>query len=72
MIENPNWWEVNQLAILQAQWRIWTRNYQEQIQLSGLELQITSPKKKKKLLQVQRSATLPLFLHHAHIICFTL
>ena len=43
MIENPNWWEVNQLAILQAQWRIWTRNYQEQIQLAGLELQITSP-----------------------------
>ena len=50
MIENPNWWEVNQLAILQAWWRIWTRNYQEQIQLSGLELQITSPKKKKKII----------------------
>ena len=57
MIENPNRWEVNQLAILQAQWRIWTRNYQEQIQLAGLELQITSPAS---------------FLHHAHIICFTL
>ena len=71
MIENPNCWEVNQLAILQAQWRIWTRNYQEQIQLSGLELQKVQ-KKKKKFLQVQRSATLPLFLHHAHIICFTL
>ena len=45
MIENPNRKEANQLAILQAQWRIWTRNYQEQIQLAGLELQITSPKK---------------------------
>ena len=43
MIENPNRKEANQLAILQAQWRIWTRNYQEQIQLAGLELQITSP-----------------------------
>ena len=38
MIENPNWWEVKQLAILQARWRIWTLNYQEQIQLAGLEL----------------------------------
>ena len=57
MIENPNRKEANQLAILQAQWRIWTPNYQEQIQLSGLELQITSPAS---------------FLHHAHIICFTL
>ena len=43
MVKNPNWWEGNQLAILQAQWRIWTRNYQEQVQLAGLELQITSP-----------------------------
>ena len=57
MIENPNWWEVNQLAILQARWGIWTNNYQEKIQLAGLELQITSPAS---------------FLHHAHIICFTL
>ena len=43
MVKNPNWKEANQLAILQAWWRIWTRNYQEQIQLAGLELQITSP-----------------------------
>ena len=57
MIENPNRKEANQLAILQAQWRIWTNNYQEKIQLAGLELQITSPAS---------------FLHHAHIICFTL
>ena len=31
------------MATLQAWWRIWTHNYQEQIQLAGLELQITSP-----------------------------
>ena len=31
------------MAILQAWWRIWTPNYQEQIQLARLELQITSP-----------------------------
>ena len=43
MVKNPNWWEGNQLAILQAWWRIWTPNYQEQIQLAGLQLQITSP-----------------------------
>ena len=30
------------MATLQAWWRIWTHNYQEQIQLAGLELQITS------------------------------
>ena len=43
MVKNPNWLEVNQLAILQAWWRIWTSNYQEQVQLAGLQLQITSP-----------------------------
>ena len=42
MIENPNRKEANQLAILQAQWRIWTNNYQEKIQLSGLELHYKS------------------------------
>ena len=31
------------MATLEAWWRIWTHNYQEQIQLAGLELQITSP-----------------------------
>ena len=29
--------------MLQEWWTIWTLNYQEQIQLAGLELQITSP-----------------------------
>ena len=58
-VKNPNWPEANQLAILQAWTRIWTRDYREQIQLAvraGLELGASE-------LQVQRSkhsATLPL------------
>ena len=41
MVHNLNWWEANQLAVLQAWPRIWTRDYREQIQLAvtaGLEL----------------------------------
>ena len=42
MINNPNWQEANQFAILQALPRIWTQDYQAwQIQLvarAGLEL----------------------------------
>ena len=41
MVQNPNWWEANQLAVLQEWPRIWTRDYREQIQLAvtaGLEL----------------------------------
>ena len=41
MVQNPNWWEANRLAVLQAWPRIWTRDYREQIQLAvtaGLEL----------------------------------
>ena len=45
------------MATLQAWWRIWTPNYQEQIQLAGLELQITSP---------ALGQSLPLFFTHAH------
>ena len=40
-VKNPNWQETNQLTMLQAWQRIWTQNYQEQIQLvvrAGLEL----------------------------------
>ena len=41
-VKNPNWpSEANQLAILQACSRIWTRDYREQIQLAvraGLDL----------------------------------
>ena len=50
-VKNPNWPEANQLAILQAWTRIWTRDYREQIQLAvraGLELGASE-------LQVQRS-----------------
>ena len=32
MVKNPNCYEVNQLAIFQALLRIWTWDYQEQIQ----------------------------------------
>lgn len=37
MVKNPNWWEANQLALLQAWMRIWTQNYQQQIQLAVRE-----------------------------------
>ena len=40
-LKNPNWQEANQLAILQASPRIWTRDYRGQIHLAvsaGLEL----------------------------------
>ena len=50
-VKNPNRPETNQLAILQAWPRIWTRDYREQIQLTvraGLELGASE-------LQVQRS-----------------
>ena len=33
-LKNPNWWEENQLAILQAWPRIWTNDQREQIQLA--------------------------------------
>ena len=33
LVKNPNWQEVNQLAILQVWLRIWTWDLQEQIQL---------------------------------------
>ena len=32
MVKNPNWWEANQLALLQAWMRMWTQNYRQQIQ----------------------------------------
>ena len=57
--KNPNWKEVNQLAILQAWPRIWTLDYQEQIQLAiraGLELRASK-------LQVQCLLTQPCCLH---------
>ena len=41
MVKNPNSIEANQLAVLQAWPRIWTLDYQEQIQLgvrAGLQL----------------------------------
>ena len=41
MVKNSNSMEANQLAVLQAWPRIWTLDYQEQIQLgvrAGLEL----------------------------------
>ena len=51
-VKNPNWLEANQLAILQASPRIWTRDYREQIQLAvrarlgheayGLEVQCSN------------------------------
>lgn len=37
MVKNPNWWEANQLALLQAWMRIWTQNYRQQIQLAVME-----------------------------------
>ena len=40
-VKNPNWQEANQLSILQASPRIWTRDYRGQIHLAvsaGLEL----------------------------------
>ena len=40
-VKNPNWWEANQLAILRASPRIWTRDYRGQIHRAvsaGLEL----------------------------------
>ena len=37
MVKNPNWWEANQLVLLQAWMRIWTQNYQQQIQLAVRE-----------------------------------
>ena len=50
-VKNPNWSEANQLAMLQAWPRIWTRDYREEIQLvnwAGLELEASE-------LQVQRT-----------------
>ena len=57
MVKNPNWWEANQLALLQAWMRIWTQNYQQQIQLavrerleprdSRLQIHIGSPSNQK-------------------------
>ena len=44
MVKNYNWKEANQLAIIQVWPRIWTRDYQVQIQLvvrAGLELAAT-------------------------------
>ena len=38
IVKNPNWFEANQLAILQMWSRVWTRDYREQIQLARLEL----------------------------------
>lgn len=37
MVKNPNWWEAHQLGLLQAWMRIWTQNYQQQIQLAVRE-----------------------------------
>ena len=37
MVKNPNWWEANQLVLLQAWMRIWTQNYRQQIQLAVRE-----------------------------------
>ena len=31
---NPNWQETDQLAIYTMQWRSWTPDYQEQIQIA--------------------------------------
>ena len=59
MDKNPNWKEVNQLAILQAWPRIWTLDRQKQIQLAvrvGIELRAFE-------LQVQRFLTRPCCLH---------
>ena len=69
MVKNPNWQEANELAILQARPRIWTRDYREQIQLAGR----TGPE--VGALQVQRSiiTTRPPFLDVFHsLICFDL
>ena len=56
VVKNPNWYEANQLAILQMWPRIWTWGYQEQLAVRvGLKLGSSE-------LQVQRSihsATLP-------------
>ena len=36
MVKNPNWWEANQLALLQA-WMRMHENYRQQIQLAVME-----------------------------------
>lgn len=35
MVKSLNWWEANQVAILQVWLRIWTCNYREQNPASG-------------------------------------
>ena len=50
MVKNSNWWDANQLALLQAWMRIWTQNYRQQIQLAVREqLEL-----KASRLQIQR------------------
>ena len=43
MVKNPNWQEADQLAILQAWPRSWTRDYREQIQLVSGRMERLNP-----------------------------
>ena len=38
VVKNPNWYEANQLAILQVWPRIWTQGYGEQLGLGRVTL----------------------------------
>ena len=65
-IKNPNWLEVNQMAIVQVLPRIWTQDYREQSQLAVRPERELGPGSRLEVQYSTHSAMLP---QHGAVYC---